>query len=175
MIAEWVERPSSGLGDWGILLLVSQCPELTTDGHTIKQVSHSPKVRKWSEKNVVKHQDIRDHIISHHMNPGCISPALASISGDIRKSLACQQIPGGAADGTHPCVHWGSTSGQCDASIRENFGMPKYSWRSCRRDIFVCPSRINFSTVWGLHKTIRCMVVEHNLCMHTSTLNKCKR
>ena len=47
------------------------------------------------------------------MYPGCVSPASASTSGDIGKSLAGQQIPEGAAEGTYSCVHQVSTLGEC--------------------------------------------------------------
>ena len=52
------------------------------------------------------------------MNPSCVFPTSASISGNIRKPLACQQIPEGTAEGTYSCVHPGSTSAQCEACIK---------------------------------------------------------
>ena len=55
------------------------------------------------------------------MNPSCVSPTSASTLGDIRKSLAYQQIPEGAAEGTYSFVHRGSTLTQCDASITEQY------------------------------------------------------
>ena len=52
------------------------------------------------------------------MNPCCVSFTSASTSGEIGKSLACQQIPDGATKGTWSCVHRGSTSAQCDTRCR---------------------------------------------------------
>ena len=51
------------------------------------------------------------------MNPGCVSPASASTMGDFAKSLACQQIPKGAAEGTYLHVHRRLISGQRDATF----------------------------------------------------------
>ena len=51
--------------------------------------------------------------------PGCVSHALESTWGDIAKSLACKKNSEGADEGTDLRVHRGSTSGQCDTSIKE--------------------------------------------------------
>ena len=73
--------------------------------------------RKWSLTTLRGNGAIRQGIMSHRSNSSCVSTASKSTSGDFTKSLACQQIPEGAAEGTYLCVHRESTLGQCDASI----------------------------------------------------------
>ena len=53
-----------------------------------------------------KHQTIHEGIISHHTNSSCVSTASGSTLGKFGKSLACQKISNGAAEGTYSCVHW---------------------------------------------------------------------
>ena len=99
------------------LMMASHCAEVDYSWtHDLMGLTCSQSL-EVIVKTESKYWVIRERIVSHCMNTACVSSTSASASGEIRKSLACQNIPEGVAKGTYSYVHRGSTSAQCDASI----------------------------------------------------------
>ena len=71
---------------------------------------------------------------------------ICSCSSPFGKSLTCQEIPKGATEGTYLCVHRGSISGQCDATLKMDKWIaqcvPDLPWSSpiCTHKIAICES-----------------------------------
>ena len=80
----------------------TQIQKFGTSGRTCGHLSAGPTLSQSSEVILQTFmRAILDGIVSHHMNSGCVFPASASTSGVFGKSLASQNIPEGAAEGSY--------------------------------------------------------------------------